>query len=128
MGAEMSKPTKKQRAFVAGMKWPPCPITPAKPDPVPPIVPDGVSISGGYVPTGLPPVEPRTFGNKLPFAEQHFDDRVILSTARHAELVRKINMAIDALKTLAEHPAFADDAPEFNEGGIGYETLKELRK
>ena len=29
----------------------------------------------------------------------------------------------DALRELSRHPAFADDAPEFNEGGIGYNAL-----
>ena len=37
----MSVTTKRQRDLAAKMKWPPCPIETA--DPVPPIVPDGVS-------------------------------------------------------------------------------------
>lgn len=28
------------------------------------------------------------------------------------------------LRELAEHPAFAGDAPEFNQGGIGYESCR----
>ena len=95
----MSVPTKRQRDLVAKMKWPPCPIETA--DPVPPIVPDGVSISGGYVPTGLSK-------SPLPFAEQHFDDRVTLSPERHAELVRKINLAIEALERLVGSGASYD--------------------
>ncbi len=30
----------------------------------------------------------------------------------------------DAFRTLAEHPAFAGDEPEFNKGGVGYEAHK----
>lgn len=32
-----------------------------------------------------------------------------------------------ALSELSKHPAFADDAPEFNKGGIGYKTNKQVR-
>ena len=75
--------TKSQRDLVAKMKWPPCPI-------------ETVSVSGGYIPPG----QPRVTGTKLPCAEQHFDDRVILSPERHADLVRKINLGIAALERL----------------------------
>jgi hypothetical protein len=34
----------------------------------------------------------------------------------------------EALKELAQHEAFADDAPEFNEGGIGYEACETARE
>ena len=34
---------------------------------------------------------------------------------------------LDALRTLAQHPAFEEDAPEFNEGGVGYEAIKKLK-
>ena len=43
------------------------------------------------------------------------------------ECLTAIQRALDALQELAEHPAFADDAPEYNEGGIGYETCDTLR-
>ena len=62
------------------------------------------------------------------FAVEDQGDRVVLSPAAYAALIGKVNLATETLKTLAQHPAFADAAPEFNEGGIGYETLKELRK
>ena len=78
--------TKRQRDLVAKMKWPPCPI-------------ETVSVSGGYIPPG----QPRVTGTKLPCAEQHFDDRVILSPERHADLVRKINLGIDTLERAKEH-------------------------
>ena len=109
----MSVPTKRQRDLVAKMKWPPCPI-------------ETVSVSGGYIPPG----QPRVTGTTLPFAEQHFDDRVILSPERHAELVRKINLAIEALEAAKDHildlKAEQNDetpAPMFVD-----EAIKELKK
>ena len=36
--------------------------------------------------------------------------------------------AASALKSLASNPAFSDGAPEFNEGGIGYEACQELQR
>lgn len=33
----------------------------------------------------------------------------------------------EALRELAKHPAFEDDAPEFNEGGVGYEAAEVAR-
>ena len=35
---------------------------------------------------------------------------------------------LDTLGELANHRAFEDDAPEFNEGGIGYEACRKLRE
>lgn len=46
------------------------------------------------------------------------------STPTHAALLA----AHEALCVLAEHPAFADSAPEFNEGGIGYEAIQTLKQ
>lgn len=37
-------------------------------------------------------------------------------------------VAYDALLELAYHPAFAGDAPQFNEGGVGYVALTLLRQ
>jgi len=40
------------------------------------------------------------------------------------------NLLIDCLytlQTLAANPAFADDAPEFNEGGCGYEAIQAIQ-
>lgn len=42
------------------------------------------------------------------------------------ELVSSMIQAHEALRTLAYHPEFGDDAPEFNEGGVGYEALEIL--
>ena len=35
---------------------------------------------------------------------------------------------LDALIELSRNPAFEDDAPEFNEGGIGHEACRLLRE
>jgi len=44
------------------------------------------------------------------------------------ELLIACGLAYDALLDLSDHPAFADDAPEFNKGGVGYEACTVLRK
>jgi hypothetical protein len=44
------------------------------------------------------------------------------------EALRLLQDTLDALQELSQHPAFADDAPEFNEGGVGYETCRNLRE
>ncbi len=44
------------------------------------------------------------------------------------ELLEAVSQAFDVLGQLAEHCAFEDDAPEFNEGGTGYEARQVLRK
>lgn len=67
--------TKKQRDLVAGMKWPPCELTPTK----------------TTRPEGR--VSPR-------FAVEDQGDRFILSPEAYAELVRKINLGIAALERL----------------------------
>ena len=36
------------------------------------------------------------------------------------DLLAALRQCREALLVLAEHPAFEDDAPEFNEGGIGH--------
>jgi hypothetical protein len=33
---------------------------------------------------------------------------------------------LDTLRELAQNPAFEDDAPEFNEGGVGHEACRKL--
>lgn len=43
-------------------------------------------------------------------------------------LLAALNQAKLALWELSDHPAFADQAPEFNEGGVGYEALKVIRE
>ena len=78
--------TKKQRDLVANMKWPPCPIATAVSDPVPPVIPDGVSISGGYAPSG--------------FAVRQDGDWVVMSADAYAALVAKVNAGIAALERL----------------------------
>ena len=90
----MSVPTKKQRALVANMKWPPCPIATAVSDPVPPIVPDGVSISGGYAPSG--------------FAVRQDGNRVVMSADAYAALVAKVNAGIAALERMVGSGASYD--------------------
>ena len=37
-------------------------------------------------------------------------------------------LAKDTLLELARHPAFADDAPEFNRGGGGYDAIRAIEK
>lgn len=37
----------------------------------------------------------------------------------------KLPGLLEALKRLAQHPAFADDSTEFNEGGYAYEAIKD---
>ena len=44
------------------------------------------------------------------------------------QLISTLVLARDTLDELARHPAFADDAPEFNAGGIGYETIRAIGK
>lgn len=39
-------------------------------------------------------------------------------------MLTALEFARDALQTLCNHHAFADDAPEFNEGGVGYIASK----
>lgn len=46
-----------------------------------------------------------------------------ISTERQA-----LVQCFETLKELAKHPAFEDDAPEFNEGGIGYEACEAARE
>lgn len=38
-----------------------------------------------------------------------------------------LSFVLNALHGLANHPAFADSAPEFNEGGIGYRAIRILQ-
>ena len=44
----------------------------------------------------------------------------------HADLLAAAEAARLTLAELAQHPAFAGDAPEFNKGGIGYEAGQKL--
>ena len=44
------------------------------------------------------------------------------------EALRLLQDTLDALIELSRHPAFEDDAPEFNEGGIGHEACRKLRE
>ena len=76
----MSMPTKKQRAFVAKMKWPPCPIT------------DG---SGN-------PISP------LRFAVRQYGNQVVMSADTYAKLVSKVNAAIAALERMVGNEASYD--------------------
>ena len=39
-----------------------------------------------------------------------------------------LHETLEALIELSRHPAFEDDAPEFNEGGIGHEACRKLRE
>lgn len=48
-------------------------------------------------------------------------------TTREKELTIGLGQAYQALRLLAAHPAFENDAPEFNEGGIGYEACQACR-
>lgn len=41
-------------------------------------------------------------------------------TTNEKLMLTALKFAADALQSLCNHPAFADDAPEFNEGGVGY--------
>jgi hypothetical protein len=41
--------------------------------------------------------------------------------------VTALRAASKALVELAKHPAFEGDAPEFNQGGIGYEAVGKVR-
>lgn len=43
------------------------------------------------------------------------------------QMMEELENCALVLSDLAKHPAFADDAPEFNAGGIGYETKKSIR-
>jgi hypothetical protein len=53
--------------------------------------------------------------------------RFILRACKsHKKLLAACWDARLALSDLAKHPAFADDEPEFNEGGIGYEAKHRL--
>ena len=122
----MSAPTKKQRAFVAKMKWPPCQIT------------DG---SGN-------PISP------LRFAVRQDGNQIVMSADAYAALITKVNLAIDALERLfgadasydlleildgkscvhcgreysagevADRYCPAEDCP----GHVGRKALKELKK
>lgn len=42
--------------------------------------------------------------------------------SRDLELIAALRQAKEAFSDLACHMAFADNAPEFNEGGVGYEA------
>lgn len=44
------------------------------------------------------------------------------------EMVVTLRIAALALRELSHNPAFMDDAPEFNHGGIGYETIMAVDK
>lgn len=55
------------------------------------------------------------------------DDKQRAMYAAAPELLAACIEAEDKIEDLAFHPAFQGDAPEFNEGGIGYEALKILR-
>ena len=43
-------------------------------------------------------------------------------------ILEVLEIAREALLDLCHHSAFEDDAPEFNEGGVGYEALKAIRE
>lgn len=43
-----------------------------------------------------------------------------LNLKAYSECVAALLIAREALLTLSNHPAFAGDEPEFNEGGVGY--------
>lgn len=54
--------------------------------------------------------------------------KIILASKKEGNPERDaLRVAAEALATLAAHPAFEDDAPEFNVGGVGYEALKTIR-
>ncbi len=42
--------------------------------------------------------------------------------------IRTLRQAYDTLGILSEHPAFADDAVEFNRGGVGYEARRAIER
>lgn len=52
---------------------------------------------------------------------------IILACNSHATLLQACQQARDAMMELCEHSAFADTAPEFNEGGVGYEASESLK-
>ena len=43
------------------------------------------------------------------------------------DLLAACKLALVALVDLSEHPAFADNAPEFNHGGAGYVATEVLK-
>lgn len=47
--------------------------------------------------------------------------------AQRDEMLAALRTAASTLRTLSEHSAFSDDAPEFNEGGEGYEAMQIVR-
>ena len=49
-------------------------------------------------------------------------------TTNEKTMLSALEFAADTLQTLCNHPAFADDAPEFNEGGVGYIAFKLVRE
>jgi len=49
-------------------------------------------------------------------------------TANEKLMLTALEFAASALQDLCDHPAFADDAPEFNEGGVGYMALDMVRE
>ena len=49
-------------------------------------------------------------------------------TELERELAAALKDALDALHHCAENPAFEDEAPEFNEGGIGREACQKARR
>ena len=44
--------------------------------------------------------------------------------SRILELQFALLKAKEALRELSKHPAFSDNAPEFNKGGVGYEAIR----
>lgn len=47
--------------------------------------------------------------------------------AQYVALVAALRATLSALQELASNPAFSDDAPEFNAGGVGYEACEQAR-
>ncbi len=52
---------------------------------------------------------------------------IVQAVNAHEKLVEALRVCQGALHDLSEHPAFADDAPEFNRGGIGYVASQTAR-
>lgn len=63
------------------------------------------------------------------FVEPSEADRAFILRAcnSHDALVAALQSCRVALSALAAHPAFHGEAPEFNEGGLGRESLKKAR-
>ena len=47
---------------------------------------------------------------------------------KETEIMEALAQCKRALSELAYHPAFEGNAPEFNEGGIGYEANQKARR